>query len=447
MRLKTLLLTGAVAFGAMQTNAQNWVTDTVEMGPGYGNDVYYSMKNGKQGAVNNMNWHLAFQTTPQGPYGNVSVFANHAQTGVKIYSLHLQASTNFATLSAADTVGKTGDTRQVFNSDHDWNFGALNQMNNTADPFDYSWGRYNMVSHNVEGDSLYLVSITTGSTTEVYKLWIKKYVSTPADSVQWQFEIAKFDGTNDNSVRIYRKPTFTDKMFAYYDIVNNMVIDREPVIRSDWDIIFTRYKEYIQGAPGIPYYNVMGVLSNFDVSVYQKGHAAENDTVGFVGYPYSNNISEIGSDWKVFDNSTLSYTLTDSLYYFVKSKHSDEYYQLQFLSFGGSTDGKVIFRKRYLADYIATSVAGVTASANDCKLVPNPANSEVKIMLASSQNLNKVSITVRDMAGRTVYESSNGLVQGNNTFSVNTATMPSGFYIVTVAGNGWKQAQKLVVQH
>ncbi|RYH41178.1 MAG: pyridoxal-phosphate dependent enzyme, partial [Alcaligenaceae bacterium] len=66
--------------------------------------------------------------------------------------------------------------------------GAFNRMNNPSDLEDYSWGKYDQGDHDVDGDSLYLVTVTSGSTTEAYKVWIQRYDSYPADSIHWEFE-------------------------------------------------------------------------------------------------------------------------------------------------------------------------------------------------------------------------------------------------------------------
>src|SRR5690606_21798716 len=119
------------------------------------------------------------------------------------------------------------------------------------------------------------------------------YDSYPADSIHWEFRIAKFDGTEDTTISVYRKPNYTDRLFAYYNINTKMFSDREPS-RSAWDLLFTRYKEYVFGAPGVPYYSVMGVLSNFDVLVAEMQHVSEDDTVGYVGYSYTTRMNQVG---------------------------------------------------------------------------------------------------------------------------------------------------------
>lgn len=443
MRLKSLLMAGIVALSS-PASAQGWVDDSVTMGPGYTNDVFYSLKNGVAQSSANTNWHLAFQTIEPGP-GNVSILANHVQAEVKVYSLNMRAATNFTTLTAADTIGKTGIGRELLNTDTNWNFGAFNRLSNPNNAFDFSWGLYNMTSHSVVGDSLYLITIGGTSNMQAYKVWVREYVSTPADSVHWRVRIAKFDGSEDTSFRIYRKPNYTDRLFAYYNVLTRTIFDREPS-RGDWDLLFSRYKEYIAGAPGVPFYNVMGVLSNMGVTVHQKDNAGPDDTLGFANFAYTAKINEIGSDWKLFNNTTMQWTFADSTYYFVKSKNTNEYYQLYFTGFGGTGNGKVFFKKRYLGSY-TTNVAGVNAPVNTYKLVPNPANNDLSILIDAKEAVKNARLMVTDLSGRVVFSSVVAVNAGLNAYAVNTSAVAAGTYIVTLTNGAWKATEKLIVQH
>src|ERR1700712_4302094 len=104
MKLRSLLSMAALA-ATFSASAQVWIKDSVDMNAGYVKDVYYSMQNGTQNTVSNTDWHLGFQMTPQGQYGNVSVIANHVQGGVKVFHLNKAGSVSWASLTAADTVG------------------------------------------------------------------------------------------------------------------------------------------------------------------------------------------------------------------------------------------------------------------------------------------------------------------------------------------------------
>jgi hypothetical protein len=446
MMIRRLLFMSAFAL-SIQANAQSWVEDSVTMGPGYTNDVFYSMKNGSQKVEPNTNWHLAFQMTPPGPYGNVSILANHVQGGVNVYPLHMSAAMNFTTLSAADTIGKTSATMALYNADSNWNYGAFNRMNDVTNLYDYSWGLYNPTTHHVVGDSMYLVKITAGPNTTAYKLWVKQYTSTPADSVNWEFRIAKFDGTEDTTVKIYRKPAYVDRLFAYYNMATKTVLDREPG-RYTWDVLFTRYKEYLAGAPGVPYYSVMGLLSNFDVTVADVRHIAMDDTAGYQAFAYSKKLNEIGSDWKVFDMSQNppAYVIDDSTYFFVKTKNTQEYYQLKFTAFGGGANGKVVFKKRLLGA-IPNSITTINTPLAVYHLAPNPASSSVSILLDSKEQVNNARVLVTDLMGKVAYSRSVNITNGLNAYELNIGNLAAGTYLVTLSNGSWKATEKLIVQH
>ncbi len=441
MRLRSLLLMSACAAGTF-ANAQSWVEDTVSLGAGYSNDVFYSLKNGDAATPASGNWHLAFQVTPQGAFGNVSIFANHTEGEVKVYSLNLQASTNFTTMTAADTVGKTGNA--LVNSDSSWNYGAFNMNRNLSNPFDYGWGKYDMPTHHVNGDSIYLVTIGNLAGPVAYKLWVQQYRSTPADSVQWKFRIARLDGSMDTTIRIYRMPDYTDRLFAYYDVVNQTVLDREPS-RAAWDLLFTQYMDHAAGPGGTPY-SVTGVLSNFDVTVFQKDQTIETDTVGFETYNYDKTLNAIGYDWKAFTPPMGPWTIEDSTYYFVKTLNTNEYYQLNFVSVTGSSTGEVVLRKRLLGA-IPTGISNVNTPVNAYFVAPNPANNSTSVMIDSKEQANAAQLMISDMTGRIVYRSQVNVKAGLNAYEVNTASLPAGTYIVVLSNGNWKAAEKLSVQH
>jgi len=447
MRVRNLLLIGALALTS-QSNAQNWVQDSVVMGPGYTNDVHYSLKNGAHAPVANNNWHIAFQMTPQGPYGNASVFANHVQGGVNVYSLHKKASSNFTSISTADTIGLMNAGNQFFNSDTSWNFGAFNMNKNAADPTDYGWGIYHQTpNHDVDGDSVFLVTVATSSTTfDAYKLWVQTYHSYPLDSTYWKFRIAKLDGTGDTTLKIYRSPNYTSRLFVYYNAATQSFIDREPN-RPEWDLLFTRYKEYLPGAPGVPYYSVMGVLSNFEVTVAEQYPLLANDTAGYKSFTYATAMNTIGSDWKSFDmtQSPPAWVLKDSSYYFIKTKHTNEYYQVKFTGFGGSASGKVIFSKRLLG--MIASIGSVPTSVNAFFVAPNPAQNDASIVIDSKENNPNVSVSVVDFNGRIVMTANHNFNAGLNAVNIATSTLTSGTYVVILSNGAWKMTEKLMVQH
>ncbi|HEY9179036.1 MAG TPA: T9SS type A sorting domain-containing protein [Flavipsychrobacter sp.] len=434
MKLKSTFLFIA-SFLGLQASAQTWVADTVVMGGSYANDVFYSMKNGGQKTESNTNWHIAFMTTAPGPNGNVSVIANHVQGGVKVYSLNRSASadfTSYTSVAASDTA------TQLYNADTSLMWGAVNNNRVVSDPFDYGWGRYDIGSHNVIGDTLYLLKTPAG----IYKLWIQNYRSAPSDSVQYMFRLAKLDNSEDTLIRIYRKPTYENKLFAYYDIANKTFRDREPN-RNSWDIMFTRYITTIMMPSPTPY-PVMGVMSNLGVTVAEV-KAVHPDTVNYNNYAYGHYSNIIGDDWKSFNNTTFSWTIDTNATYFIRSSNTQEIYQLVFTGFGGSTSGTIEFKKRKVAD--VTTVNDVNSRISRYAVVPNPASANANIVLEAKGNVENAQLAVYDLAGRMLMSNKVNIKEGMNAYAIDVAAYAPGVYIVNISGEDVKLSERIVVQH
>lgn len=441
MKSKLLLFLATVL--SFPSFAQVWIQDSVAMGAGYASDVYYSFKNDSIKAATANDWHLSFEMIPiaGGGSGSVGVFANHVAGNVTVYSLQVPAS-SFATLAPADTVSKNGP---LLNPDSTWHYGAFN-TNLGASPFDYGWGKYNMGTHHVEGDSIYLVYV--GATP--YKLWIKHYHSNPLDSIYYEFRIAKFDGTDDVTKRVYRKyDGFENRNFAYYNIETGNFINREPDWKA-WDVVFTRYKEWVvAGPPPTPKapYSVTGLLSNIGVEVSEiDGVNPDTCTLDTNSSKYSDRIQEIGSDWKAINMTTFQYDIDTDRTYFVKTWNTMEYYQIKFSAFVGSSAGKSVFSKRKVGDF----TVGIKNIENNevlgHALVPNPANTHADLMLDIKEAGN-AQLLITDMNGRVMQHAAINIRKGLNGYRINTSGLATGTYMVTVTNGTWKSTDKLVVQH
>lgn len=417
----------------------SWKTDSATMGSGYSKDVYRKLDNNYSDTTTGNNWTLAFQMIPQGgPSSNVAIFANHARQGVNVYSLHYKASAKFASLTAADTVGRT--SQPLYNSNKTWAAGALNQMSDPSNPFDFSWGAYNITSHNVVGDSLYLLKTNSGD----YKLWVQKYIASPIDSIRYEFRIAKFDGTGDQSVKVYRNNGFTNALFGYYNANDNTILNREPA-RNNWELAFTRYVEEVTQGPITAMYPVMGVLTNVGVEVAEVVNADANAAAtNYTTAAYSSDINVMGSDWKTFNMQTNAYAVDTTKNYLIKSGISGKYYQLRFVSFSGGGTGKTVYQFRELGT-IPTAVANVEGAVTAFMLVPNPTAGETQIMLDVKQG-GTARMLVTDAMGRTVQSNVINLKAGLNGYQVSLGNAAAGTYFVTVANGTWSKTAPLLIQ-
>ncbi len=441
--MKSRLLPLAFILGlAAPAGAQQWVADSVEMGPmqngkTYTQDVFYKLSNGSKHSVSNLNWHLAFQMDAPG-LGNVSILANEVQADVKVYSMHRQASNQFGQpLTPADTLGLHARPMQS-NSDTSWNLGAFNQLGG-SNPFDFSWGEYDMSTHQVNGDSLYLVLV--GNTA--FQIWVETYKSTPQDSIQFYFHVADFDGSNIKSRRIYKKGDgYLDKNFAYYDLLADQVLDREPSNKS-WDILFTRYKETLSMGPGMDtLFPVTTVLTNHKVEVAEI-RTFNPDPSQFEQLDYRKEMNIIGSDWKKLNYATLEYEVVDTLEYFIKDAHGG-YYRLKFTHFGGSADGKVVFQKEVLR--FPNSLDEIPAGpAAELLLFPNPAQQYFHLMLDLKEALGDAQVMITDMRGRVVESASLSLDRGMNVYKVQTGSWTPGIYYLRLQTEGGSFTERVQV--
>lgn len=427
--MKKIFTTVFAIAAAFSVNAQLGIQDSVFLGPGYMNEVYYNTQTLNKITVTKNNWELGFQNSlMQG-----GIIVNHTY-GVSVYHCPTIGIAGFATL---DTTG-ISTWAPLFNSDTTWSYGALNATRNLADPFDFGWGTYDFVTHFVTGDSVFVVKLVTGppgpgQTVEFRKL----YISTKSFSGDYIFRYANLDNTNDVTDTIFQAD-YLGKNFGYYSLRNNAQIDREP-LSADWDILFTRY---YQNVNPIGFYPVAGILSNIGVQVAQASgvDVLYADSLNYSN-AYTTNMSEIGSDWKSFDQATNSWIIQDSLCYFVKNKIG-QIAKMAFTGFGGSANGKIEF----YTTATPTAISELNnAQLNSMALFPNTATDNTTLVFSSKSNQNYVA-TITNLSGQKVaqynFKADAGLCQKQ----MDVSGLNSGLYFVTLSNGTEALSQKLIVQ-
>nr|MBC8148043.1 T9SS type A sorting domain-containing protein [Bacteroidota bacterium] len=310
--------------------------------------------------------------------------------------------------AAVDTSGLTA-WPELINSEEEWEEGAFGQ--NALGHPDYGWGIYNTVTHNLTGDSLFIIKLMNGS---YKKLWI---VGKQSVANIYTFRYANLDGTGDTTVSV-SCGMYSDKNFAYYSIENNTVLDREPLADS-WDFVFTKYN----GAqPSGGFYPVTGVLANDGVGIIRMDSV--NTSIADWGpYPFEDNISTIGWNWKAFSMSTFTYEVDDSLVFFVKNLEGDVY-KLIFIGFAGSSTGKAYFTKELVSN---TGIEYIF-SVNEINVFPNPSIDNFHIAINTNYTNGKIQVV--DILGKLMY--SGEVNDSENLFMISTETWKSGLYLVTV---------------
>ena len=288
--------------------------DSISMGAGYVDEIYYSLENGIVGTPSRSGWDIAFSTDPR----SSTVLINEGY-GVELYAYPLGDNTEW---DAVDT-SSLSDWPSMFNSDTSWYFGAFDR-NATEFP-DYGWGVYNQTTHDVIGDSLFIIRLSDGS--------LKKISIEKRGAMTNSFNI-KYGDIDDAGVsREIPCGEYSAKNFVYFSLTSGEILDIEPE-KNSWDLLFTRYHD-----ESIPYI-VTGVLSNTGVETAEVRNTdpALADPASAV---FSDDISIIGADWKSFDMGTYTYNIEPDLCYFVKS--GEETSKLIFTGTDGSASGKIVF--------------------------------------------------------------------------------------------------------
>ncbi|MCE2846825.1 MAG: T9SS type A sorting domain-containing protein [Sphingobacteriales bacterium] len=391
----------AVSFG--QT-----IQDTVSIQPGYTHQVWYSLSNGDVDAHINTDWDLAFQL--RGFAGSILI---NSKNNVRVWKAN-KAAAQWTGMTTSDTTGVVNNPAyELFNSDTSWDFGALNRTNNTTNAFDLGWGVYDFATHVVTGDSVFFIRV---GTTDVRKLLIE---SLNGLTYTYNFRVANLDGSNE-VVRTIAKADFPSKFFAYYSIVSDSSLDREPAYNS-WDLVFSQYLTTLAGGPAT--YKVSGVLSNDSVFV-AKAYPVDVNTASPISWTFRPEINAIGYDWKSYDNTTATWTIADSTVYFVQDRQGDTW-KLVFTGFGGSASGNFYFSKSPVA---ATGLDEVS-TVRTLGLYPNPARESVRIVmeLQTSEVLN---IILTDISGRSIDFGQFPLASGLQTLDIDISGLTSGLYLV-----------------
>lgn len=391
-----------------KTKAQ--VEHQVSVGAGYADEVFFSLKTGVVKTTPRNTWDIAFYSQAF----SAGIITNSG-AGVELYAYPKSANDGW---DAFDTIGMTSWI-PLYNDVSQWEEGAFN-WNAQGHP-DYGWGIYNMASHNVFGDSLFLIKTLDG----VYrKLNIIKKISSENIYI---IRYANLDGSNDYTDTLDVNP-YKDRLLMAYSFATG-IVDREPLL-ADWDLLFTRYHAMVQNTP----YPVVGVLSKPQIKIAQAEKVAP-DFVEFANLEFLDGADVIGHDWKTINMGTMVWDITDSLAYFIKAEDA-AVYKVVFEAFSGSSIGTATFTQQLIqpSSINFNRIEGV-------KVYPNPANDLLKIELSSS--LNGANLTLTDISGRVLHQQTigNGLVH-----ELTLTGLAKGVYLMQITNQHEMFTRKVIVR-
>ncbi len=391
------------------------VIDTVSIGAGYVNEKWYSLQNDEQGSSPKNAWDIAFETSGMGSSIHInSVIGN---------KLWVYPNGDTSVWNSIDTSGINSWTAR-YNSDTSWSVGAFN-VGATSNPYDLGWGIYNPITHEVIGDSLFIIKL---SSNQYKKLWIKKLASGV-----YTFQYADLNGNNQQIINV-NKSMYNTKTLVYYSIQNNSILNPEP-ISSNWDLVFKQYTAFIPSP-----YNVAGILQNKGVTAI-KVYPIDTSYNQWYNYPWQTSINTIGYNWK---NYTGSWQIEDSLVYFVKSKQGDVW-KLIFTGFGGSANGNFIFSKQKISP---TPVPSYSSSSVEIILYPVPTKNLLNVLLnnPSTNNIRAI-VEIMDINGKILMPENWANISSFDHKTINVSELPAGVYFISITSNDFKYIQKFIKQN
>jgi hypothetical protein len=124
-----------------------------------------------------------------------------------------------------------------------------------------------------------------------------------------------------------------------------------------------------------------------------------------------------------------SYSFTDTKV----ASSKTVFYRLKQVDF----DGKAEFSKTVSVTHEEIQM-GLGAS------LPNPFNNELTLTLNATNTNSTATIVIMDMIGKTHYTTTEQLLTGANTITINTTNMPDGIYFIRASYNGQTFTQKIV---
>ncbi|MCH2214848.1 MAG: T9SS type A sorting domain-containing protein [Flavobacteriales bacterium] len=382
------------------------VNDVVEMGPGYANQVWYSMENGEIGSAPLDEWDLAFEINGF----SASIRAN-SQKGLIVYQ------TPYAISEWESLTSLGGDWPQLADNSSTWSQGAFNT--HYTSELDLGWGIYNPITHFVTGDSLFVVELANGS--------LKKLRIDALASGVYTFTYSDLDGSNEEQKQLV-KAEYPGKNFGYFRFDTGEMMDREPA-NDTWDITFTQYMSII---PGFGFYPVTGIQHNLGVRVAEVAETPVDEadpwSVGF-----DSEIDVIGSDWKALDG--FSFVIVEDLSYFVEDIDGDVY-QIFFTGFTGQSMG--------ITEFTVTEFSLLSAeNGNEASfgVYPNPVSAG-QILSIDGEIQAGSQIQLFSIDGKLVHQE---VIQANGLLTLNTAKCDAGIYIVNVIDNENTFSQKVVI--
>jgi len=409
--MKKILFIAGFTLLTITINAQATVLDSVEMGSGYANEVYYRLIDGEKLAKQATEWHIAFHTS-----ANSATIISNAALGLKIAKY---PGTN-ADFETADTTGFESWTK-LYDDSLDFFNGAFTRMA-TGHP-DYGWGTYSNATHVVNGNSIFFIK----TADETYKIdFIKKQTGTIT------FRYAKINESTGTEIVVAASTTYANKDFVFFNLETGQVLDRE---LEGWDLWAVKYIDWYNGTA--PDQAVTGILANpkWEVAVVNVGSGNQASHSDYTLGNFEQKKNAIGQSYK-FMNASYQWEVTTDKVYYLQNEDGDiwKWYPTNFV---GTSAGKTVFIKQQMA------FAGVeTLETQFVDVYPNPTQGQLTVVFDSKAA--NAEILVKNQLGQLISSRTIPTTSGVNQAKLDISTATNGMYFVEVIQNNTTTVKSVV---
>jgi hypothetical protein len=400
------------------------VIDSVSLGSNYSTEVFYSLSMGETQSSEITEWDLAHTTVSR----DNCLRLNHAK-GWELRQYPKGSTADWATMDTSDW--KSWPI--YFNSPDNHLLGAFNRTKNSKNVWDFSWGVYNPNSHEVVGDSLFLL-IKDGQ--PFLKFWpVVQKIN--GDLI---IETQALDGSSAKRDTLLQS-TAGKRHHKYLSFAQGQ-FNVEP-LKDQWDLRFTQYAEPQWDAtnsawkPNI----VVGVQSSPNLRVKPiENHTWQWALDSFWSYNGATlfDLNAVGSNWKVLDSQTQTWSVNPNLTYWLDNDSSQVLFH--FIKFEGETSGKIVFEYWPMAQTLNLLEPQKREIA---KAFPNPVLDQLFIPLSS---LEAAELTLYNSQGQCVARSGQISLQNGSApvISMPFEHLPSGRYVLKTAQNGQTHSQIII---
>lgn len=293
---------------------------TVAQGTDYANQIFFDLNNGVVLTNEYAAWDLAFETTAEGYH----IWIN----GGKGMYAGMKNETNFNIVQ--DTIGVKWRWDSPTGNPDSTAIGDWVNYIPTSSQKPYTSNKTDEINDiNSSFGNVYIID-RGSSFNNSTRFWKVKFLWVNANAYKLKYGL--LNNTQVDSIIIEKQTAYN---YSYFTFSNGgQQLTMEPP-KTEWDIVFTRYRYVFYNT--IPYtpYQVSGVLLN-PTGIYAGVDSTMNfDDIDYqkaLSVPLFNRRDVIGYNWKYYSFSSQSYIVVPNRNYIIRDEKG-YYWKLRFVDF------------------------------------------------------------------------------------------------------------------